>query len=329
MKTLALVFANPVRYGGHVSFTTNLQRGLISAGQHAKIVVPHHRTESSSRNFGYDTTYTNMTPADILDNFDRVLVVAPSKPKREQIDQLLVGGARIVIHDPAEFKHGWNVALAEKRRPIVIRKTMIDQVNRSTFIPHPYERIFSDNEVHKRSIAISTSRIDFDKHTEILLDANRLLRKPLKISIRGFENRIYTRFNIMPKYPEWTQSEAAYERKFGAGAALCGPYHLMCDMSVIRNDGGGTQYTFLEAMDAGAVCVLNSKWILKNDVMKSEVNCLSVGDGNELATLIRKVSKKDAATMSLIEQCRGNGYKLLRRHSAIVIARQYVEALKL
>jgi hypothetical protein len=37
-------------------------------------------------------------------------------------------------------------------------------------------------------------------------------------------------------------------------------------MSVIKNDGSGSQYTFLEAWDAGSGLVLNNKWTKDNTI---------------------------------------------------------------
>ena len=37
----------------------------------------------------------------------------------------------------------------------------------------------------------------------------------------------------------------------------------MIDMSIIKGDGGGTQYTFLEAIHHNCILILHNEWIEK------------------------------------------------------------------
>jgi hypothetical protein len=58
-------------------------------------------------------------------------------------------------------------------------------------------------------------------------------------------------------------------------------------MSSIAQDGGGTQYTFLEAIDAGCVLILNSKWTNNpNSIWQHNHNCLVVSNSDELAQIL-------------------------------------------
>lgn len=305
-----LAFANPVRYGGHVTFTNHLLRQL-QAHDEVELVVLHHRTESFKRDFKYGLEYRNVHPSDLTEG--PVLITAPSKPKRDLIDIALDNGAGIVIHDPAEFKHGWDLTKIQQP-PIVIRKSMLEHLPDARFIRHPY--IPANPEIpDKTKLAVSTSRIDFDKHTELLLDANRLVaNKDEEIDIRGFENRIYTRFNILPHYPEWKQSVAAYPKTFRAGMELCLPYVFMCDMSIIKGDGGGTQYTFLEAMDAGACCIVNREWLRPKDAMWEGVNCFAVSSGMELAYNYLRKYRSSRTFREMVRQATVNARGIFPLH---------------
>lgn len=319
-----LFFMNPVSYGGHVTFTVHLMRSLRAVGQTIRLFKVGNRTELFERNFGYEESYRNLCLSDAknLCKKEVCLITAPSKPKKDVIDEMLKSGSRIVIHDPAEFKHGWDLSLVSN--PIIIRKSMRKHLKDGIFIPHPYDavgKVILPKEMNRSGISIS--RIDFDKHTELLLDANRLLPKRLKICIRGFENRIYTRFNIMPKYPEWVQSRAAYPRELRYAYELCKPFKFMLDMSIIKQDGGGTQYTFLEAIDAGCVCVVNKEWIIKNGVMKPGVNCLAVSSAKEIVDLIKNADKLKRKLSSI----RKNAYYMLKTHEPKKIGRQYAREL--
>ena len=60
-------------------------------------------------------------------------------------------------------------------------------------------------------------------------------------------------------------------------------------MSVIRHDGGGTQYTFLEAIYQHCALVINKQWIEGyNTPFVDKKNCFVVSNGEELATLLKK-----------------------------------------
>ena len=60
-------------------------------------------------------------------------------------------------------------------------------------------------------------------------------------------------------------------------------------MSAINKDGGGSQYTFLEAIHMDCALVLNKKWVegVKTP-FKHEENCYVVEDEHELAKLLKR-----------------------------------------
>ena len=82
------------------------------------------------------------------------------------------------------------------------------------------------------------------------------------------------------------------------------------DMSVIKNDGGGSQYTFLEAMYEKCALVINKKWV---DSSKTEFvdnkNCFVVADEEELVSLLNK----DPNTSSVVR----GANQLLQPHISV------------
>ena len=60
----------------------------------------------------------------------------------------------------------------------------------------------------------------------------------------------------------------------------------MVDMSIIKGDGGGTQYTFLEAIYQDCVLVLHEEWTNKGSLFVSGVNCIVVSNEEELAKVM-------------------------------------------
>lgn len=316
-------------YGGWVTFTAHLYHGLQDAGFIPTIHKIGANTETKLRPFGYDAFYTNVAEEDIEKFYGRKNIIVSTKEKRADIVfDLMLHGATIVIHDPTELKGGKTMESIMATRPpvIVIRRKNLGLVpDRTVYLPHPYKMRYGTEAPTGEKLAVSISRIDFDKKLHILLDANRLLPVDKRIDIRGFENRIYTKFQIVPHYPEWVQSKAHYSREFDSAVELCREATFMCDMSAIKGDGGGTQYTFLEAWDAGSIIVINRAWIEGLDpevcVMKEGVNCFAVSDGADLARLLQKAP---ALCHKFIEM-RMAGWEICMEHDAKMIAPKYVK----
>jgi len=316
--------------GGWVTYTAHLMYGLKQAGYNPLLYKVGNRSEMKRRQFGYDQEYRNICLGDaehivrtgglmVPDNPNcNSVIVALQKNFREKAQALLEHGAWMVVHDPAEFA---NLKLSDSNRYITIRKAVQKQIPDSHLVLHPYHRHFKPKTKATGELnACSISRIDFDKHTDILLDANRLLPKDKQIQINGFENRLYTRFKICPNYPEWEQSKAAYPREREVATSICHKATYAVDMSVIKGDGGGTQYSFMEAMDAGSINIINRKWLIPGDEMKVGVNCFAVSDGEELAAILKKSLKGQDVMVK-------NSDILLARHDAKLIAKQFVEVL--
>lgn len=313
-----LFYLSPNTTGGWVTFTAHLMESLASVGEDVRLYKVGNNTERTTRPFGYGIGYQNLNREDAVAaaRRDPSIVVAVQKNYNDAALGLIAAGAQVVLHDPTELTAG--LAGARLYAPWVIRRAVQRQVPGSVFIRHPYVRRPAPVKPPKKRGAVSISRIDFDKHTEIILDANRL---GARIDIRGFENRLYTKFKIMPNYPEWEQSVAHYPRDADAAFKLLLGAKFMVDMSLIKGDGGGTQYTFLEAWDAGAVPVIHEGWFMKGDDMKPGVNCFLVADARQLAVTVKRADFRQAAgEMPLAAQ--------LKKHAPRTIVPQIKEWLQ-
>ncbi len=310
-----LFYLSPNPYGGWVTYTVHLIKALQSVGLEPTLYKIGSRTEKKSRDFGYATQYRNISLHDALALPNKKLIVAAAKNFKEQTQLLYDANAALVVHDPTELK---NLPHLTNGRVVVVRQIGASYIPRATFIRHPYEsKQLPAVDKYKR--AVSVSRIDFDKHTNILLDANRLIKDEChKIEIYGFENRIYTRFKILPHYPEWKQSKVAYPRNINAAYAILQGAQYMVDMSLIKGDGGGTQYTTLEAWDAGAVPIIHKGWLLDSDDMNAGSNCLVVANAQELAgTLAASYEPTN------LDYYRRKGKEQLLLHEPKLIGEQY------
>lgn len=310
-----IVYASDNKTGGWVTFTYHLTKALDAVGEPWTLYKINPTGRRGPQDFGYGLEFWNTDVFSLAHGLGgTLLLAAAAKQYAEPVKQLLdIGAAKLVLHDPTELKAG--LAGAKVANPWTIRRAVAAQVP-STFIRHPYKRSERPTKLPKRGGAVSTSRIDFDKHTDIILAANKL---GAKIRIHGFENRLYTKFKIMPAFPEWEQSIAAYPRTPQAAFELLLKAKFMVDMSLIKGDGGGTQYTFLEAWDAGAVPIIQYGWLRDNDDMVHAHNCYAIGDARELARYARMTGDVSGLVNAGEEQ--------LKKHAPRLIGKQVMKWL--
>jgi len=270
--------AKPI-YGGWVTFTSHLclkyKCDLFKIGK---------RTEKNKRNYGYGVQYQNVKIDELIKK-DNLVITAVDKNYWEYLHQF-PKGTKIIIHDPTELKGKNNVLsnLLNHFEIITIRETVKEFIKGnynidSTFLPHPfyeYEKTDEPSEYYSTAI----SRIDFDKHTDLILKANNLINIPERhIYIFGAENRLYVHHKLKGlnfenywkgKYPK--ELPMKYE-----GKDLLNNCMFVVDMSIIKGDGGGTQYTFLEAIYHNCALILHKEWIEQGKLFINGVNCYVVG----------------------------------------------------
>ena len=88
---------------------------------------------------------------------------------------------------------------------------------------------------------------------------------------------------------------------------------FVVDMSIIVGDGGGTQYTFLEAIYHGCALILHKDWVEKGNVFKNGKNCFVVGYTDNIGEEINKIISKgiDGEYKKIVK----NASKLLKIHT--------------
>ena len=140
---------------------------------------------------------------------------------------------------------------------------------------------------------MSISRIDFDKHTDLILEANQLITsEDKKIQIFGAENRLYVHHKLKDlNFDEFWHGKFPKTLPLShEGKDLLNDCHFIVDMSIIKGDGGGTQYTFLEAIYHDCALILHKEWVDQGDTFKKGENCYVVGYtnnvGQEIADII-------------------------------------------
>lgn len=278
--------AGPI-YGGWVSFTAHL-----ALKHELPVYKIGNSTEEKFRSFGYGVDYRNIIPADIKRSTNHI-IVAIDKNHYKYLENF-PNKTWIVIHDPSEVTKKDSPQLLEhlrRFRVITIRESvkhfLKEKYNLSSlFLIHPfYPYAFKCTD--SPTGAVSIARIDFDKHTDIILKANQLLPKSNQIALYGFANRQYVHFKLHG-LPFRKAYKGTFPKTFIALNDILKDTKYCIDMSIIKHDGGGTQYTFLESIYQGVALVINKQWVEGYKTpFKPRHNCFTVGTPEELAELLK------------------------------------------
>lgn len=260
-----ILHLTPWSLGGATSYVVNLAKVFEFAGVPHRVVRLSKRTEKTKREIGnYGVHYQNVSIEDASAGLGVwLLASAPTDRQLAAYAVHLVERSKgaYVFHDPNEFGMYPHWETADQSRVICIRETGLDSMPQGKFIPHPYLRMLEDDYGPRPCHAISIARISGVKNSLWILEANQVLDDDKRVNLAGSLNRFWWNFNVKPKYPKWPMPEGkGFPRLADAAARACVGYNYMVDLTIFKNDGGGTQYSFLEAMDAGAVPVMTTDW---------------------------------------------------------------------
>ncbi len=314
--TSLVYMAKPV-YGGWVTFTAHL-----CLKYNCELYKIGKRTENFKRDYGYNVKYQNLRIDDIL--LKPNLVITALDKHYWKYLHLFPENTTIIIHDPTELKGKDNPLpkLLHKFNVITIRETvqkyLKDVYNiESIFKIHPFYN-YEKSEGISDYESLSISRIDFDKHTDLILKANMLINNTEKqIQIFGAENRLYVHHKLKElefelfwkgKYPKTLPLQHNDKD-------LLNNCKFIVDMSIIKGDGGGTQYTFLEAIYHECALILHHEWVSKGNVFKKDYNCFVVGENGDenVPEEIKKIIMEDNKTKRY-KQIIKHSKELLNKH---------------
>ena len=218
----------------------------------------------------------------------------------------------IVIHDPTEVagkKAKVFVNLLETYRSninlLTIRPRVYTHLKtqynlESTLCYHPFH-LFNDSLPSSTPAstpastpdtpnhrAVSIARIDHDKHTDIIVQANKMLPSHLRVALYGAINGFYAykrlhAYDTMKRDDPDSNYHGTFSKDWQTVTDIVNPYNYVVDLSIIKGDGGHTQYTFLEAIYLGKVLILHHSWISGPDSIWIEnENCLAVSTPEQL-----------------------------------------------
>lgn len=296
-----LIFLVPGKQrGGCTSYLVHLVLALQRVGYETNIYRLGKKTLPRQSDIGYGLKAQVLSLEDLLEEVDgapSVVVYSFWKHYGEEVKRLLKAGAKIIVHDPAEFYADaiWFFK-RNKIRPLVIRKTnaatLFKQGIRARFAPHPYVPFDTKGLKKVPYRAVSVTRLDFRKHTEMIVRANKRLKTEWQIQMYGECNRRFTYFTLDEAYPGWKENyHGSYPMEHGVAVKLLYGAKFAVDLTRIAKDGGGTQYAFFEAWNAGVPLIVNRSWLLPGSPMKEGHNVLAVSSAKELYDIINGKSK--------------------------------------
>lgn len=336
---VGIFFFRPWLGGGTTTFTAHLFKAVEAAGYDPCIFRVKERGEEKTRPFAkYDGVHYQNITYDYAKKLCGAMPTVMGSPagtkylvRPDLIMKLAMRGMRLVIHDPNEFsiydhlstRKGLRAAKLPTR-PICIRPTMQKFYKNALWIPHPYMRSYGDGDARKerKKNAVSVARIASVKRPKIVLEANRLLPKRKRVLLKGAEYRMYTR-TLEEKYGDVFQQSGKtfqYPMTFAAPVDICSEYTYNVDMTWFPDDGGGTQYAQMEAMDAGCVNIMHRDWFRYGGEMKVGKHVLAVNGHEQLARLLKSGSSVEH---SIVE----NSLRLLRKHAPEIVGKMYMEEL--
>tara|TARA_Y100001970_G_C14002846_1_gene734314 strand:- start:3 stop:971 length:969 start_codon:yes stop_codon:yes gene_type:complete len=317
-----IYLAKPI-YGGWVTLTAHL-----SLKFNYPIFKLTKRTERNTRDFGYNCKYQNLSVNDIV-KLPNILICAVDKSYWEYL-HLFPKDTSIIIHDPTELKVNKKSPnpliqgdqLISKFKVITIRETVQKYILSNynvlcEYKLHPFYKYSNDASPSMDNFAVSISRIDFDKNIDIILMANRDLPDKFRIKILGAENRIYVHHKLselefhkywLGKYKK--QLPIKYNQN-GIDLNILDNCKYVIDLSTINNDGGGTQYTFLDAIYNNCILILNNNWINKGSLFISGYNCYGVSNSDELIHILTNSTEIEN------NKIRNNAKLLLDKHTLV------------
>lgn len=329
---LAFVNFKDFAYGGYLAFLYHLMGGLESFGHRTEFFYIGNKPKKVYRELEIKSRNCPLKrlPA-VLNKFDIVIVPSgKAESGQENLVSILKYVNRpkvLVVHDPPEVttkgglsKHFGLFQSFLFIRPLV-RKWFINTYpteKYNTWIPHPYNRFNPDNNFSqlKKDLVVDTARVDWDKHQDVLIRAAEKIKAEVKI-YSGFVNTRYIYHKC-----KGLDFNKYYGGSFRRPVDVLREAKIMVDLSAIQHDGGGTQYTFLEAMDAECVPVISQKWIKGKSLMEHNRNCIvAPHEAEGLAMVINNLMLNDRLRAEII----ANNIEFLKLRSWQNIIPKYVE----
>lgn len=314
-----ILWCTPYTTGGVTAFAANLQ--MVTGWPMVRLAA---RSMAPAKTLpGWSVQY-HMRSLESLIEDPRPMVLAGGSwkwaaPVWEQLAKRSAG-LWWVFHDPTELKSMPHVECVDPKRCIILRESNAAHQPDATLLPQPYVPYCETTSFDRTVLAVSTARIDSIKQSHWIVEANRQLPRGRRVVMSGTPNRMYV-YGKQKKYPELLDV-AQRPPGWGSGAELCKNAVYSVDMSKIASDGGGLQYTTLEAIDAGAVPVVYSGWMMFPGPMH-DLEVFVVDSPTDLAKFLKEPVPVGVSRMREL-----NRRYLLRKHAPYILKAAYSSVVK-
>lgn len=327
-----LIYLTPWPVGGFASFTNHMYHSLIAEGEDVNVLRCNlDKDEKSDREIkSQGIVYRNVSvkTAIKMTKKDLTLIAAVARPDDmrdpDTLIKLVKAGAVCRVASTQEFKQFPHLEYLKKTDQLVlcIRKSLLPFFKNAKYLPHPYvptNNKHSRPDWDDRKRACQLAMVAHNKNPEMVCQANHKVERSLRIKQLGKETTPWIGMNLKKKYP-WYEKPKGYKSS-AEGVALASNYKLAIDLSVYPNEGGGTQFCFMEAIDAGCINVLHREWTkVKGDMIEDE-NCLAIGSRKELVRVLE--GDKDKSLKRIYK----NSLDILAAHSPHVVVRALRKAM--
>ena len=324
-KETQFLYLHKYLYGGATTFAAHLLHQTGYSKRNNIILRITKGTESTLRDFGYGLHYQNISfdlvnkikfPFITLFKQTHFNVLTKLNERKDKSDSS--NNNVVVIHDHRDISDNVVPHLSDWKL-VTIRRTVQNYLKSkydlsSLFLYHPfYPYPITISNRFDRKGAVSISRISFEKNIDMIIKANKILQDQLIIKLFGCPSRMYVHLYLGGQKGDFKKYYyGMFDKSFSTLSNILAKAKFVVDLTVLKYDGGGTQYTFLEAIHNGCALILHRKW-LENDYVnpdycdfKEGYNCFAVDNENELADII----KQDPDTSKIVE----NAKKLMIRH---------------
>ena len=306
--------------GGWRSFIVHLYH-CLNQMENVKPVVVRCNTKTgkiNSYDFGYDVPCIGMKLEELAKQ-KHVLIACMSQDE----DQLhMFKGKCIVVHDPIEVPK-YNPEDLKNMKVFVIRQSMREYLEErgitSRFLYHPFYKFPVEEE--EKSTVINTARVCSRKRTKMIMEAN--LHYENEHGEAGYIE-IHSDKDVCGGGDFWVSSwneelqgqfnasyKGGFPMTFEATEKVYRKARAVVDMSRFNGDGGGTQYTFLEAIHCGCALILHEDWLEYPGPFVKNINCLTVSSAMDLAACVIMLQTVDDIFIDAMVE---NSKKLLNAH---------------
>lgn len=304
------------KFGGVGTLVEHLSFGLRHL-QVPHLIVRCPENENCVRQSGtmtYGSEYVTMRRSELVNQ--KILICASHRDmvKQEEVDEIAArNDAYTIFHDVYHARLSLD-------RTIAVGQRHVDSGKAGVYIPHPYWRYLKEaNPLEGRKRMLHHCRISNEKRSDWCVEANLRLRAEGReeIAMFGREKRHWSFFKLKKIDPSWVVGSHEFPSGYGSCVNLASEYIYNVDLTTFPEDGGRSQYTQLEAMDAGAVPVMHKDW------GATEFATVQIEHPHQLYCLM--TWNPDLAALS--DVVRYNRDYLVRVHDAAKVAKQYVDVM--